>query len=130
MQKWIGVGTIDGEPKIVKYGNTECLLLWMSCPRSWSPKSEDSIPLMFVGKRKEALEQAGISKYDGTLVYVLGEISSRIKIFNPKIVNIGVCVFVTSITFWDTESIIKNRKNKVDNDIIFSVMEEGEENER
>ena len=84
---------------------------------------------MFVGKRKEALEQAGISKYDGTLVYVLGEISSRIKILNPKIVNIGVCVFVTSITFWDTESIIKNRKNKVDNDIIFSVMEEGEENE-
>ena len=119
MQKWIGVGHLDGEPIKVQYGNQECLLIWMSCPRSWSPKSEDSIPVMFIGKRKKVLEQAGLDKFDGTLVYVIGEISSRIKINKPKIVNIGVCVFATSITFWDTASIVKNQKSKLNNDLIF-----------
>lgn len=119
MQKWIGVGHIDGEPMKVQYGNQECLLIWIDCPRSWSPKEEDSIPIMFIGKRKKALEQAGLDKYDGTLVYIIGEISSRIKIKSPKVVNIGVCVFATSITFWDTASIIKNQKSKLNNELIF-----------
>lgn len=119
MQKWIGVGHIDGEPVKVMYGNQECILLWVSCPRSWSPKKEDSIPVMFIGKRKSALKQAGIDKFDGSLVYIIGEISSRIKLKEPKQVNVGVCVFATSITFWDTKSIEKMQKGKVTNELIF-----------
>lgn len=119
MQKWIGVGKIDGEPMKVQYGNQECLLIWICCPRSWSPKNEDNIPVIFIGKRKKALEQAGINKFDGTLVYVIGEISSRIKIIEPKAVSIGVCVFATSITFWDTKSILDKTKCRVNNEAIF-----------
>lgn len=119
MQKWIGVGHIDGEPIKVMYGNQECYLIWLSCPRSWSPKNEDSVPVMFIGKRKSALTQAGISKYDGTLVFVIGEISSRIKLNSPKEVKIGVCVFATSITFWDTQHIDRKQNSKLNNEIIF-----------
>lgn len=119
MQKWIGVGHIDGEPIKVMYGEQECILLWISCPRSWSPKNEDSIPVMFIGKRKYVLTQAGIKKFDGALVYVVGEISSRIKLNEPKNVNIGVCVFATSITFWDTDHIERMQKGKIKNEMIF-----------
>ena len=119
MQKWIGVGHIDGEPMKVMYGNQECVLIWVSCPRSWSPKKEDNIPVMFIGKRKKALEQAGMETFDGALVYIIGEISSRIKINSPKEVSVGVCVFATSITFWDTASITKMQKSKVNNELIF-----------
>ena len=119
MQKWIGIGHIDGEPIKVMYGNQACILLWLSCPRSWSPKNEDSIPVMFIGKRKSALAQAGIDKFNGTLVYVLGEISSRIKLKSPKEVKIGVCVFATSITFWDTKHIDRKQNSKLNNEIIF-----------
>jgi len=131
MQKWIGVGHIDGEPIKVKYGNQECILLWVSCPRSWSPKDEDSIPVMFIGKRKKAVAQAGLDKFDGSQVYIIGEISSRIKLKEPKKVNIGVCVFATSITFWDTKSIEEMRKSKVNNELIFdsSGLEEMEEDD-
>ena len=130
MQKWIGVGRIDGEPMKVQYGEQECLLVWLNCPRSWSPKSEDSIPIMLIGKRKQILEQAGIDKFDGVLVYVIGEISSRIKLNTPKAVNIGVCVFATSMTFWDTKNIEKSRKKKAMNELIFgsSGLEETEGN--
>jgi len=119
VQKWIGVGRIDGEPIKVMYGNQECILVWLSCPRSWSPREEDSIPVMFIGKRKSVLKQAGIDKFDGTLVYVLGEISSRIKLNSPKEVKIGVCVFATSITFWDTKHIDRSKNSKLNNEIIF-----------
>ena len=133
MQKWLGVGRIDGEPMKVMYGNQECILIWLSCPRSWSPKSEDSIPIMFIGKRKSALTQTHLDKYDGTLVYVVGEVSSRIKLNEPKVVSIGVCVFATSITFWDTKSIEKKQKGKVNNELIFDstgLEELEEENEK
>lgn len=119
MQKWIGIGHVDGEPMKVQYGSQECLLLWVSCPRAWAPKSEDNVPIMFIGKRKKALEQAGLKSFDGALVYIIGEISSRIKITSPKHVNIGVCVFATSITFWDTANITKMQKSKVNNELIF-----------
>lgn len=119
MQKWIGIGHIDGEPMKVEYGNQECLLLWVSCPRAWAPKAEDNIPIMFIGKRKKMLEQAGLSTFNGSLVYIIGEISSRIKISSPKTVNIGVSVFATSITFWDTAHITKMQKSKVNNEMIF-----------
>ena len=135
MQKWIGVGHIDGEPIEVQYGNQTCTLLWMSCPRSWSPKGEDSIPLMFIGKRRDIVAQAGVEKFDGITVYILGEISSRIKLKTPKQVNIGVCVFVTSMSIWDTKSIERYRKAKITNEIIYETsglesIEEGETNER
>lgn len=119
MQKWIGVGRIDGEPIKVQYGDQECILIWMSCPRSWNPKNDDSVPIMFIGRRKKIIEQSKIKKFDGTLVYAIGEISSRIKLKSPKNVNIGVCVFATSLTFWDTKSIIDKQKSKVNNELIF-----------
>lgn len=119
MQKWIGVGKIDGEPMKVQYGDQECTLVWLTCPRSWSPKKEDSIPIMFIGKRQSMLTQAQLDKYDGTLVYVMGEISSRIKLNSPKKVSIGVCVFATSLTFWDTKSIEAKNKGKITNEVIF-----------
>lgn len=119
MQKWIGIGRIDGEPMKVKYGEQEYYLLWIACPRSWAPKKEDSIPVMLIGKRKNVLKQASTDKLDGSLVYVIGEIASRIKLNTPKAVNIGVCVFATSITFWDTENIQRMQKGKVNNELIF-----------
>jgi hypothetical protein len=86
---------------------------------------------MFIGKRKKAVAQAGLDKFDGSQVYIIGEISSRIKLKEPKKVNIGVCVFATSITFWDTKSIEEMRKSKVNNELIFdsSGLEEMEEDD-
>lgn len=119
MQKWIGVGRIDGEPVNVRYGDLCSTLIWVSCPRSWQPSVEDSIPVLFIGKRKVTLTNSGLQKFDGSLVYVIGELSSRVKLNTEKVVNIGTCVFATSITFWDTASIEKMRKGKVNNEIIF-----------
>ncbi len=122
----MGIGRINGEPMETEYEGLKATLLWVDIPRSWDPDSIDSVPILFVGKRMKLLAQAKVETYEGTLVYVLGELSSRIKLKNPKVINIGVCVFVTSITFWDTKSIEQRSKAKVSNQIILSDLESEE----
>lgn len=125
MQKWIGVGRIDGEPIRVKYENKDAILMWINIPRHWSNDS-DNVPVMFYGSRINMLEQAstGTNTYSGALVYVMGELSSRIKVCGNKNVDIGCCVFATSIEFWDVEHITDFTKGKPNNKKIMMFKEE------
>lgn len=129
MQKWIGIGKIDGEPEKVKFDSKDALLVWINVPRSWSQDS-DNVPVLFCGKRMDMLTQASkrTKALTGALVYVMGEISSRIRLVNNKVANIGCCVFASSIEFWDVENMTDFTKNKPNNKVIF--LQEGEINGR
>lgn len=125
MQKWIGVGRIDGEPTKVKFEDKDATLIWVNVPRSWS-KDSDNVPVLFCGKRQDMLMQA--NKLTGALVYVVGEISSRIRVVESRVANIGCCVFASSIEFWDVENMTNFTKNKPNNNVIF--MKEDDINDR
>lgn len=119
MQKWIGIGRIVGEPKKVSYNDQESTFLWISCPRAWDSKNSDLVPVLFLGKRQSMLKEEGVKKYNGTLVYVIGELSSRIKLKEVGNITIGVCVFATSLTFWDIKSIENRRFIEPNHEFIF-----------
>lgn len=121
MQKWIGIGKIDGEPEDVEFEGSAAKLIWINCPRDWDNDS-DNIPVLFLGKRASMIAQS--KALSGSLVYVLGEISSRIKISSPKCVNIGCAVFAQSIEFWDVDTMTDFTKNKPNNKRIFFREEE------
>lgn len=112
MQKWIGIGRIDEEPSNVKLNGYDALLMWVRCTRSWDASKDDAVPVIWLGKRKFNVLKY-ISTHEqltGALVYVTGEISSRVKIEGEKEMTIGSAVFGTSLTFWDSESIATMEK--------------------
>lgn len=131
MQKWIGVGRIDSKPELVtlkyKENSAEALLVWVRCTRAWDASKNDAIPTLWLGKRKELmLKYISASKQvEDSLVYVTGEISSRLVINNGQEMNLGLAVFGASITFWTTESIEKmEKKVNQEDSLIGSSLEE------
>lgn len=119
MQKWMGIGRIVNEPKKVMYNNQKCTFIWVSCPRAWDSKNSDLVPVLFIGKRQQMLEEKGIKKYNGTLVYVIGELSSRIKLKEVGNIVFGVSVFATSLTFWDIKSVEMRRNKEMNHEFLF-----------
>ena len=113
MQKWIGIGQVDEEPKVVKLGEYDALLMWIRCKRAWDARFDDAIPVLWLGKRKANVLKLAKTReggLTGALVYACGELSSRVKIEGEKEMTIGSAVFGTSLTFWDSESIATMEK--------------------
>ena len=130
MQKWIGIGKIDEEPVNVKLNGYDALLMWVRCTRSWDATKNDAVPVLWLGKRRYRLLKHISTKgaVTGALVYVTGEISSRVKIEGEKEMTIGSAVFGNSISFWDSEA-IATMENKVasEEEFIGSSLEDYEE---
>jgi len=113
MQKWLGIGRVDDEPIEVKINGYDALLMWVRCTRAWDATKDDAVPVLWLGKRKYLVHKY-ISTHNntlaGALVYVTGEISSRVKIEGERDMTIGAAVFGSSISFWDSESIANMEK--------------------
>ncbi len=110
MQKWIGVGRVEGEPVDVAFRGKHALLIRLSCDKPWKPDSPDSVPVLFVGKRVDAFKRWKPAKCDGVLACVIGELS-----VDATVVRRGdeseysIACIAVSVEFWDGAAIEARR---------------------